>query len=204
MSYHHGNLRQDLLHCAAEVIARDGIEALSLRALARDLGVSHAAPARHFKDKTALLAALAEDSFDAVIKALDEATEAAGPDPMARYNAIGKALVHFALDNPAYYHAMSHPEIRQQPTEALLAAHTAYMDRLLDAAVKAQAAGWLPDVSPQTAVLYSTAAASGAAQMLLNTHDTRLLEGRDPKTIGDQIIDLVVAPQSKPAKRGRK
>ena len=63
MAYHHGNLRQALLERAAQVIAESGVEALSLRALARDLGVSHAAPSRHFPDRRALLGELAKDGF---------------------------------------------------------------------------------------------------------------------------------------------
>lgn len=198
MSYHHGNLRKDLLQRAAEVIARDGIEKLSLRALARDLGVSHSAPARHFKDKTALLRALARDSFSVLTDALDEATDKAGSDPMARYNALGKALVRFALESPAYFQAMSHPDVSDRTDQELVQMRTSYMDRLLQAAREAQAAGWLPGTTPEVAVLYSVAAADGISQILSNTFDSRLLAGRDLHDIGDEVIDIVVAPHSKP------
>ncbi|WP_422026448.1 TetR/AcrR family transcriptional regulator [Pyruvatibacter mobilis] len=196
MSYHHGNLRKQILARAAEVIAREGIEKLSLRAIARDLGVSHSAPARHFKDKTAIIEALATESFSLVVAALDAATEAAGTDPMSRYNAIGKALVGFALEHPAYYRAMNHPEVRIRTNAALMKAHTDYMTRLLQAAREAQAAGWLEGHSPETAVLFSTAAAQGVAQILADPFDGRLFAGRTPKEIGDEVIDIVIAPQS--------
>jgi len=200
MSYHHGNLRKTILARAAEVIARDGIEKLSLRAIARDLGVSHSAPARHFKDKTAILEALATESFALLVTALDEATQAAGPDPMARYNAIGKALVAFALEHPAYYRAINHPEVRTRTNAELLKARAAYMDRLLQAAREAQAAGWLKGHSPETAVLFSTAAAQGIAQMLTDPMEKHLVAGRAAKDIGDDVIDIVIAPKS-PAQR---
>ena len=61
--YHHGKLREALLARAREVIEEAGVEGLSLRQLARDLGVSHAAPGKHFRDKQALLDALALDGF---------------------------------------------------------------------------------------------------------------------------------------------
>jgi len=199
VSYHHGNLRQDLLQRAAEVIAGDGIEKLSLRALARDLGVSHSAPARHFKDKAALLSALAEESYTRVVTELDAAMEAAGSDPMARYNAIGKALVAFALERPAYFRAMFHPEVRDKMNDHLRALHTSYMDRLLEAGRAAQAAGWLPGHDPEIAVLFSTAAAEGIARILTDTHDKRLLAGRDPAEIGREVIDIVIAPHSNTA-----
>lgn len=196
MSYHHGNLRKQILARAAEVIAREGIEKLSLRAIARDLGVSHSAPARHFKDKTAIIEALATESFSLLVAALDAATEAAGTDPMRRYNAIGKALVGFALEHPAYYRAINHPEVRTRTNAALMKAHTDYMTRLLQAARQAQAAGWLKGHSPETAVLFSTAAAQGIAQMLTDPMEKHLFDGRTAKDIGDEVIDIVIAPQS--------
>src|SRR5690554_7435538 len=58
-TYHHGNLREELLHKAISIIREKGVEKLSLRALARDVGVSQTAPYRHFTDKNELLAELA-------------------------------------------------------------------------------------------------------------------------------------------------
>jgi len=196
VSYHHGNLRKDLVQRAAEVIAVDGIEKLSLRAIARDLGVSHAAPSRHFKDKTALIAALAEESFTLLVRCLDDATDAAGDDPMARYNAIGKALVAFALERPAHYRAMFHPDVRRTMNPALRDLHASYMDRLLAAARAAQAAGWLPGHDPEIAVLFSTAAAQGIAQILTDPQDSRWLADRAAADIGREVIDIVIAPHS--------
>ena len=96
--YHHGDLRQALLDRAAVVIQSKGIEALSLRGLARDLGVSHGAPNRHFKNKNHLLTAMATDGYTR----LKEATlTAAGPitdDPWIRLNAMGQGYLHWALD----------------------------------------------------------------------------------------------------------
>ena len=62
-NYHHGNLAEAILLRAAEIIDERGIEALSLRSVARDLNVSHSAPNRHFKSKTDLLSALALDGW---------------------------------------------------------------------------------------------------------------------------------------------
>ena len=73
-TYHHGDLRRTLLEAAAASIESDGVDALSLRQLARDAGVSHTAPSRHFRDKQALLDALAEDGFNRLTAALGEAS----------------------------------------------------------------------------------------------------------------------------------
>ena len=75
--YHHGNLRSELLEQAERVLADRGAGALSLRELAREIGVSHAAPRRHFADKQALLDALAEDGFDRLGAELRAALHAA-------------------------------------------------------------------------------------------------------------------------------
>ena len=88
MTYHHGNLRKELLDRAAHVIAEQGIEALSLRALSRDLGVSHAAPSRHFADKAELLRALAIEGNERFIDYVLAAAEAAGENPLERYAAM--------------------------------------------------------------------------------------------------------------------
>ena len=60
-TYHHGNLRQALLDTAGEILETHGAQAISLRGLARELDVSHAAPAHHFRNKTELMAELAAD-----------------------------------------------------------------------------------------------------------------------------------------------
>src|SRR5262244_974088 len=77
MNYHHGNLRRELLDRAAQVIAKQGIENLSLRGLAQDLGVSHGAPARHFKDKLDLLRALATEGHNKLAAYADQELRAA-------------------------------------------------------------------------------------------------------------------------------
>ena len=102
MPYHHGNLREAILERAAEVIAEHGVEGLSLRALARDLDVSHAAPAAHFRDRKALLSALAQDGFWQCVEVMQAASDAAGQDPVARYRALGRAYVQFARDNVSF------------------------------------------------------------------------------------------------------
>src|SRR5919107_3634135 len=76
--YHHGNLRAALLEAAERALARGG--ELSLRELAREVGVSHAAPRRHFADKQALLDALAEGGFERLGAEMRAAIAGAGPD----------------------------------------------------------------------------------------------------------------------------
>ncbi|WP_053758849.1 TetR/AcrR family transcriptional regulator [Streptomyces sp. AS58] len=99
-SYHHGNLRAALLERAEAVLAESGPVALSLRGLARDLGVSHAAPTRHFRDRQALLDALAVDGFTEFNRRLREAAEGPG-DVEQRLKALGRAYLGFAVERNA-------------------------------------------------------------------------------------------------------
>ncbi|MCX4807908.1 TetR/AcrR family transcriptional regulator [Streptomyces sp. NBC_01214] len=94
--YHHGNLREALLARAEDVLATSGADSLSLRALARDLGVSHAAPGRHFRDRQALLDALAVGGFTRLNARLRDAVDEPGP-VTGRLARMGRAYIDFAV-----------------------------------------------------------------------------------------------------------
>ncbi|MFD6180721.1 TetR/AcrR family transcriptional regulator [Streptomyces goshikiensis] len=134
-SYHHGNLRAALLERAEAVLTASGAEGLSLRGLARDLGVSHAAPSRHFRDRRALLDALAVSGFTTLnarlrSAATDGTAEADGTDgPVeARLAELGRAYVDFAVGHTALLDLMftakhaddSSAELRELGHESLL------------------------------------------------------------------------------------
>lgn len=97
--YHHGDLRAALLTRAEETLRDKGPAELSLRELARDLGVSHAAPSRHFKDKQALLDGLALLGFDRLGQTLGASQEGAGSAFADRIDAFVRAYVDFATEN---------------------------------------------------------------------------------------------------------
>ena len=101
--YHHGDLRRGLIEAAQTVLERDGPQALSLRAVAREAGVSPAAPYHHFKDKSELLVAVAGEGFSALHAAMSEAVQA---DPARNLISMGLAYVKFARAHPALYRAM--------------------------------------------------------------------------------------------------
>jgi AcrR family transcriptional regulator len=96
--YHHGSLRPALLAAAEKALDRGGVQALSLRELAREIGVSHAAPRRHFADKQALLDALAQEGFERLGREMTSAIEAAGPGLEARLKALARTYVRFATE----------------------------------------------------------------------------------------------------------
>src|ERR1700754_3324069 len=104
--YHHGDLGNALLEAAADAIAEHGVAQLKLRDLTRRLGVSHGAPANHFKDRDALLAALAIQGFERLIERQREVLVASHPTGAAALIAIGIAYVQFAAEFPSHFEVM--------------------------------------------------------------------------------------------------
>jgi AcrR family transcriptional regulator len=97
--YHHGNLRNVLLGRAEATLQEEGIDALSLRELARSAGVSHGAPRRHFADRQALLDALAERGYERLGAELCAALDAATPSLDARIAALARAYAGFVTSS---------------------------------------------------------------------------------------------------------
>jgi AcrR family transcriptional regulator len=104
--YHHGNLREALLRAGESALESGGAQNLSLRELAREVGVSHAAPRRHFSDKQALLDALALTGFERLGTALHRAVADAGPGFEDRLLGLARAYVAFATEQPALIELM--------------------------------------------------------------------------------------------------
>ncbi|HTK34628.1 MAG TPA: TetR/AcrR family transcriptional regulator [Caulobacteraceae bacterium] len=103
--YHHGDLRRALVDAGRRLLEREGSAALSLRAVAREAGVSAAAPYHHFKDRAALLYAVAHEGNVALNEMVHTAFENSEPG-QARIVKVGMAYVGFALANPALYDLM--------------------------------------------------------------------------------------------------
>lgn len=113
--YHHGDLRAALLRSAVEVLRERGVAGLSLRECARRAGVSHAAPYRHFENKSALMVAIAAQGFRWLVERGEAAMEGL-TDPRERLDAYGIAYVAFALAHPEHHRLMFASEL--DPTAA--------------------------------------------------------------------------------------
>jgi AcrR family transcriptional regulator len=129
--YHHGNLRQALLDAALVTVREQGIAGLSLREVARRAGVSHAAPAHHFKDKAGLLTALATEGFIRFAQAQRDARER-GTNPLERFSWTGWAYVMFADQNREYFEIMFRHELFNGQDPAYRAAANAAHQVLLE------------------------------------------------------------------------
>jgi AcrR family transcriptional regulator len=139
-NYHHGDLHTALVQGARTILERDGLAALTLRACAREVGVSHAAPLHHFKNLAELLAAIAASGFQDFVKALDEGS-ANAKDPLECLFEMGYAYVRFANENPALFRVMFGAEKPHIESQALSDAMRAAWDQLHGAAVAAAGEG---------------------------------------------------------------
>ena len=114
--YHHGNLPRALIDAALVAVARQGPAALSLRDVARRAGVSHAAPAHHFRNKAGLLTAIAAEGWNLLADALTESHRDVG------FAGQGVAYVVFATTHPAHFAVMRTPDLLHSDDPALVAA----------------------------------------------------------------------------------
>jgi AcrR family transcriptional regulator len=105
-AYHHGDLEQALVETAVNTIRRDGVEALTLRGVGAELGVSRTALYRHFEDKAALVSRVALEGFRLFHDALSGALERAAKNGSEPLEEMGRAYVRFALQNPSHYQTM--------------------------------------------------------------------------------------------------
>jgi AcrR family transcriptional regulator len=124
--YHHGNLREALIKGALNLIAEKGPAGFTIADAARLAGVSPAAPYRHFRDRDELMADVARRGFEEFALRLEKAWNGGKPDPMRAFEALGRAYLAFAREEPAFYAAMfdagtppdGTPELRQTADRA--------------------------------------------------------------------------------------
>jgi AcrR family transcriptional regulator len=175
--------RERLLDAARAVVTRDGLEGLTLRAIAREAGVSHGAPLRHFPTLAALLAAVATEGFVQLMAAVDAAI-AAVEGSRERIAAAGQGYVRFALAQPGVYAVMFRADLTDTADEAYITAGAASFEQLAGLVATAQADGWHPDV-PRDHL---------AAALWANVHGLADLwtHGSLPAVVGPTALDALL------------
>lgn len=155
--YHHGNLRDELLSAAEATLRERGQEELSLREIARQIGVSHGAPRRHFADRQALLDALAISGFDRLDEALRTALEEADDDFPSRLAIMASTFVRFATDNAALLELMFATKHRESAVDVREAAVPAFT-QLYEVMLHGQRSGNVAagDIEQVSIVLFAT------------------------------------------------
>jgi AcrR family transcriptional regulator len=167
--YHHGDLRRALLDAALRLVRGGGAPALTLRAAARLAGVSQAAPYRHFADKQALLAAVAEEGFRAMTAAMQQAMGPHEDEPLLKFRALGLGYVGFARTHPAHFRVMFGPELADRSAHPSLAEAAAEAFRLLVAAIAAcQKAGFAREGDPEELAVTAWSTVHGLSALIVN------------------------------------
>jgi AcrR family transcriptional regulator len=143
-------LRRALVAAGLEIVRASGVEALSLRAVARHAKVSHSAPYHHFREKSELLAAVAAAGFEQLVASIDALAAAGGiQTPLDGLRAVGRGYLQFSVENPAIFRLMFRPELTR-PAEhpVLLEAEALAFGKLLQTIVLCQQMGELPGKDP--------------------------------------------------------
>jgi AcrR family transcriptional regulator len=190
-SYHHHDLRQALLQGALQLIVRHGPEALTLRAVAQLAGVSHAAPYRHFADKEALLAAVAEEGFRGLEALMAAAQHKFEHDPTRALEASGVAYVTYAVEHPARFQVMFTHQIPKGSGRhpALDAAAGAAFERLVATVRAGQAAGRFRGSDPLPSAVAAWSVAHGLSHLMVES----LLPGaEDVPRFAQKIVQLAM------------
>ncbi|WP_369390264.1 TetR/AcrR family transcriptional regulator [Streptomyces sp. CG1] len=164
--YHHGDLRAALLKSAERTLRDKGAGALSLRELARDIGVSHAAPGRHFKDKQALLDALALDGYERLNRALATAVLPPGLDFEGRMTALARAYLGFAVENPELLELMFARKHDPDSSDRLAAAVDQSLGSLTRMVADAQECGEIVPGDPERLTMVAAASLHGLAALI--------------------------------------
>ena len=179
-SYHHGALRPALIAAARALLDEGGPDAVGLREAARRVGVSATATYRHFKDKEALLAALAVEGFREFGAALAASDRA--PEPLP---AMGAAYIDFALAKPGMFRLMFSPLLaaRRDDEELQAAARAAF-------ATLARGVGARADAPAEPQI----PAAAIAAWSLVHGLSHLILDGVLPKSEAEALKRAILAP----------
>lgn len=196
-AYHHGDLRETLLVAAEAELAEKGVEGFTLRGCAKRAGVSHAAPAHHFKDAGALLTALAATGFERLTASIRDRQAQAFSEPWSRLIAAGLGYIDFAEANPALFKLMFGSERTVDDDDALQLTGSAAFMTLVEAtsAVRGDEAmssrGGLLDIAAAWSVVHGFAHLAIAGKMPFLTP---LLAANRDEVVTDIISRIVQKP----------
>ncbi len=186
--YHHGDLRSALLHAAESALERVGVEALSLRELTREVGVSSNAPRRHFANKQALLEALALRGFEQLGALLDEAVADEAQTFEQRLLHLARVHLRFATRHRALIQLMFAAKQRPDVSPALLAASYTALAAGPATIVFGQSTGAVVAGDPHELALTVFAAVQGL--VALSVEDS--FSGIPLPQLLDRIVDRIV------------
>ncbi|MFP2903488.1 TetR/AcrR family transcriptional regulator [Pyxidicoccus sp. 3LFB2] len=187
-AYHHGHLREALIAAALRLIG--GGEDVNLREAARLVGVSPGAPFRHFRDKAALLAAVAEETMRRFRREVTSALGAAPPAPAAQIHAMAVAYLRFAIGEPAYFRAFARAgEFGFFDSDFFKKENQETLDALDGMIREGQQQGEVTPGDQRIVHLAARAFVYGLGRMYAEGHFARMgLGGEDPLSVAEQAL----------------
>ena len=194
--YHHGNLRETLLALALEQIIKNGVESLSMRKLAKQAGVSHAAPARHFPSKKELLSALIASFHDELTAYINQHVDTHGSlQGKESLVLMVEATLRWSRSNPSKILAIMNPDINRFTDERVRRRLRGRIETIVQHVLFEHRHRDITDSKVQTIVTYMFGAGLGIAYaeahpIFKDTFDT---QGVDIKAIADHIASVVLA-----------
>lgn len=184
--YHHGDLRSTLLEVATGMIAEEGVENLTMRGLSQQIGVSRTALYRHFDDKSALLAAIAEEGFNQLAQGIRQKTADGDEDILSRFGKMWMGYIGFAMENPTLYSLMFGKQIfNWQDYPGLLRAGTESFNEVVELVRMCQQANQMKSGDPVKLAYVAWSMAHGLA--------THTIDGRGNRVGNrEEVIQLAV------------
>lgn len=204
--YHHGDLRQSLIEAACEHLLESGADTLSLRALARKVGVSQTAPYRHFESKSALFRAIALYGFELLAEETEAVSKQYEDDVERAFVEIGVAYVDFARRHPEKYQLFFDSALVDfQESEALMQGGTRAFQVLLDVIERGIEQGVFVDKPVHQVAGAVWSSVHGAASLLLSKAPSELHKdmpvtvvmeqlSEDPRPTIELFLNLVLKP----------
>jgi AcrR family transcriptional regulator len=171
--YHHGNLKEELLQTATEMIDKEGIDSITLRDLTQRLGTSRTAVYRHFASKEALILGVIEKGYEQLDRLFTPIFEDHTQSVAQRFNAMARAYLDFAIEHPNLYRLLFGDKYHQEREELC-----DYKDEsqatglyaLIGLLVEGQEEGSIAQVNPMVQAAMAWASIHGLASLLIDGH----------------------------------
>jgi AcrR family transcriptional regulator len=191
--YHHGDLKVALVDAVEQVVRERGVGHVSLRAVARQVGVTHAASAHHFENKAGLLTAFATQGYSqlagAVLVAIDEAQPVDGPSVL---EAVGRGYVRFAVANPGRFEVMFRLDLLNADDPEFVAASESAYSLLVSTVTRCQSEGFLGANDPEVVAVSAWSMVHGLAALWISGRLGERISEKDPKRLADRVSRLFV------------
>ena len=189
LSYHHGDLRSALVSETAKMVAAEGGQNVTIRELAKRLGVSRNAPYNHFTDKNELLCAVAEVKFYEFATILKEARHHSGDTALQQLHKMGTAYLEFSQANGAIYKLMfSDPLISESKPPSLQQAGEAAFGVLLEMLKYCQQQGVINRQPVELQGMFVWSTIHGLSSILLDRNDQKIADKQQKVTFTLEMI----------------